>query len=80
MERFVYSLMIWKTKTFLETYEEKGYALLFGKMGFYPVSRESSIIVKKEEDIRFCEYILQGMRAGNDEPLAYFQVPGEKDG
>ncbi len=74
IERFVYSLMIWKTETFMTTYDQKGYAFLFGKMGFYPVCRESAIIVKKEEDIRMCEYILTGMREKREEPLEYFQV------
>jgi len=73
VERFVYSLMVWKTESFLSTYAEKGYALLFGKMGFFPVSRESAIIVKREEDIRLCEYILAGMRARADKPLAYYE-------
>jgi CMP-N-acetylneuraminic acid synthetase len=77
VERFVYSLMVWKTQTFLDTYDKNGYAVLFGKMGFPAVSRESSIIVKKEEDIRMCEYILQGMQANKDRPLTYFEVPGE---
>ena len=74
VERFVYSLMMWKTETFMTTYDQKGYAFLFGKMGFYPVCRESAIIVKKEEDIRMCEYILTGMHEKREEPLEYFRV------
>jgi len=75
VQHFVYSLMIWRRRTFIETYEQQGYALLFGKIGFFPVSRLSSIIVKREEDIRLCEYILTGMRAIGDQGLQYFPIP-----
>jgi CMP-N-acetylneuraminic acid synthetase len=80
VERFVYSLMAWKTDAFLEKYNRDGYAFLFGKMGFFPVSRMSAIIVKREEDIRMCEYILKGLKSLKDEPLAYFQPSGVENG
>ena len=78
VQPFVYSIMMWRTQTFVETYRKKGYALLFGKMGFYPVSWLSSIIVKYEEDIRLCEYILKGMESASGKELEYYSSPGDK--
>lgn len=79
VQPFVYSIMMWRTRTFLETYRKKGYALLFDKMGFYPVSWLSSIIIKYEEDIRLCEYILRGMKSASGEELQYYSSPIDSD-
>jgi CMP-N-acetylneuraminic acid synthetase len=76
VERFIYSIMMWRSETFVETYKREGYALLCGKIGFYPVSWLSSIIVKYEEDIRLCEYILNGMKTVGRRTLEYYPVPG----
>lgn len=72
VERFVYSVMAWRKSSFLATYAERGNAILFGKTGFFPVSRVSSIIVKYEEDIRLLNEILAGKAALGDGPLVYF--------
>jgi CMP-N-acetylneuraminic acid synthetase len=74
IQPFVYSLMMWKYDKFLKTFEDRGYALLCGKVGYYPVSRLSSIIIKKEDDLRFAEYVLKGMEAVDDYKLKYDPV------
>lgn len=74
VQRFVYSLMMWQRNTFLAEYERRGHAILFGRMGFYPVSQLSSLIIKTEEDIRLCEYILIGLAQKRGESLAYFPL------
>ena len=79
VQRFVYSIMMWRNETFVRTYKEKGYALLFGKIGFYPVSWHSSIIVKYEEDIRLCEYILAGKELNAQRELEYFSPANAKE-
>ncbi len=68
---FVYSVMMWRTKTFQEFYEKQGYALLCGRVGYYPVSRLSSIIIKREEDLKVAEYLLAGMEARKNYVLTY---------
>jgi CMP-N-acetylneuraminic acid synthetase len=73
VERFVYSIMMWRTSAFAEFYRQYGYALLFGKTGFYPVDRLSAIIVKYEEDIRLCEAILKGLAESNTSPVKYYE-------
>ncbi len=64
---FVYSLMMWKSDSFIETYKKKGYAMLSGKIGYYPVRKESTMIIKYEEDLNMCEAYLKSRDAGNIE-------------
>jgi CMP-N-acetylneuraminic acid synthetase len=77
VQRFVYSLMMWRTAAFVDAYEKTGQAILCGNTGFYPVSRLSSIIVKYETDIRLCRAILAGQKADEGGELEYYPVPGE---
>jgi CMP-N-acetylneuraminic acid synthetase len=57
IERFVYSLMMWKCSTFKETYKHTGKAMFCGKTGTFPVSRLSSLIVKNAEDLMIVDLI-----------------------
>ena len=58
-QTFVYSVMMWRSKTFMSAYEKQGYALLSGKLGYFPVSKSSSIIIKTDEDLVIAESILK---------------------
>ena len=78
VQRFVYSLMMWRRGSFVAEYERQGNAILFGRSGFYPVSQLSSLIVKTEEDIKLCEYILTGLTQRRGEPLVYFSLSEER--
>jgi len=55
---FVYSLMMWKADPFVRAFKNKGYALLSGKVGFYPVSKTSSIIIKRDIDLIMADAML----------------------
>ena len=59
VQSFVYSVMMWKSSTFTKEYEDKGYALLCGKLGYYAVSKESAIIIKTEGDLMIAESIIR---------------------
>ena len=59
VQAFVYSVMMWRTEVFRRTFEKKGRALFCGKVGFYPVNKLSSIIIKKEEDLMLADFLLQ---------------------
>jgi CMP-N-acetylneuraminic acid synthetase len=59
VQPFVYSVMMWRTQTFMETFEAQGYALLCGKLGYFPVSKKSSVIIKTDEDLLIAESILK---------------------
>ena len=71
VQLFVYSIMMWRTKTFQEFYKKQEYAILCGKTGYYPVSKLSTVIIKKEEDLRIAEYLLVGMDYRGDFEVKY---------
>ena len=59
---FVYSIVAWKTSTFLEAYQKKGHAFFCGKTGYFPVSKETGVIIKTQEDLKLAEAILQSKK------------------
>jgi CMP-N-acetylneuraminic acid synthetase len=71
VQRFVYSVMMWRNNTFCEAYEKQGHAFFCGKTGYYPVSRESALLVKTEEDFRLIHCILTGKEQNKDFHVEY---------
>ena len=59
VQPFVYSVMMWRTKPFMEAYRAHGHAFFCGKTGTYPVSKLSSVIIKREVDLMLADYILR---------------------
>ena len=59
VKEMVYTLMMWKTKIFLKNYSKFGYAFLNNKVCFYPVSSDTSYIVKNIDDLRLVESIIK---------------------
>jgi len=70
---FVYSVMMWRTQTFLTSFEKNGHAILNGKKGYFPVSKLTSIIIKSAEDLLMAEYLLAGMKANKNFSLSYYE-------
>jgi CMP-N-acetylneuraminic acid synthetase len=66
VQTFVYSLMMWRYESFLENYRRDGYALLSGKLGYHTVCRESSIILKYEDDLKMAETLLDSQYRTSD--------------
>ena len=58
IDLMVYSLMMWKSKSFISAYERKKGTILHGKVGFYNVSRLSGIIVKNKLDLHIVSAII----------------------
>jgi len=79
VQSMVYSIMMWRYPTFLEHYREHGCALLSGKVGYFPVCRDSTIIIKREEDLRIAEAIFRSRRDSGGE-LEYDPVAENIDG
>jgi CMP-N-acetylneuraminic acid synthetase len=65
VQPFVYSVMMWRTESFLDNMKSQGHALLSGKVGYYPVNKLSSIIIKTEQDLKLAHYVLKSIE--NDE-------------
>ena len=70
---FVPFIMMWKTDTFLKALKERGYAFFSGKVGYFPVSRLSSVIIKYEHDFRFAEMLMKSMIEGEKE-INYYSI------
>lgn len=70
VELFVYSVMMWRTRPFVQAYEAQDHAFFVGKVGFYPVSKLSAIIIKRKEDLKLAEFILKSME-GNSDAVEY---------
>jgi CMP-N-acetylneuraminic acid synthetase len=65
VQLFVYSVMMWRTATFLEAFRRRGYALLSGKVGYVPVGKRASVIIKTAEDLQFAESLLAAPEASD---------------
>ncbi len=59
VQPFVYSIMMWKNKTFIETFRRQGHALFCGKIGYYPVSKKAALVVKTKEDLMLADYMIR---------------------
>ncbi|MBI5140262.1 MAG: hypothetical protein HZA94_02345 [Candidatus Vogelbacteria bacterium] len=71
ISRFVYSIMIWRNTAFNKAYKAKGYAFFCGKVGYFPISKESSLIVKTKEDLRLIDFIVTGREQKQGKKLEY---------
>lgn len=75
VQSFVYSLMMWRTTTFCAAMERQGYGVLCGKVGYFPVGRLSSVIIKTDEDLRLADAIARGhLQASRDGVIQYDPV------
>ena len=62
VEVFVYSIMMWRSNVFLDQFTQKGFAMLCGKFGSYPVSKLSTHIIKNDEDLIFAEQLIKKLK------------------
>jgi len=65
VQYFNYSIMMWDLKTFLDSMSKTGYAFFSGNVGYFPLSKESSLIVKTIEDLVYIENIIQSKNKNN---------------
>lgn len=59
LELMAYSIMMWKAKTFIKSYQKNKKAILHGKIGYFPVSKFSGIIVKDKIDLEIVSTIMK---------------------
>lgn len=71
---FVYSVMMWRTKVFSETFERNGFAMFCGNTEYFPVSKESAIIIKRKEDIMLAEYIIKSKESQDEFQVTYDEL------
>jgi len=73
VQPFVYSVMMWRTEPFRAAMARDGHAFFLGKMGYHPVDRYASIIVKTAEDLLLVDAIARGLELSGElqyDPLA----------
>lgn len=80
VQPFVYSIMMWKNKTFMDAFEKKGYALLCGKIGYHPVSKETAIIIKTKEDLMLAEYVIRAKQSIGGYEVKYDELVNKLGG
>ena len=59
-----WSVCVWRSKTFIESFEKKGYAVFSGKIGFYPLNLLKSVKISTEEDFLLAEELLLYKKMG----------------
>lgn len=59
IQTFVYSLMMWKRKSFVKKYKKNKNAILCGKTYFYPIKNLSTIIIKNFEDLKLANFVMK---------------------
>lgn len=74
IQPFVYSVMMWRAKVFIREFKNKGYALLSGKVGFYPVNKLSSIIIKREDDLLLAQCVLNATLRKDNYKVEYDRI------
>ena len=79
VQPFVYSVMMWRTQPFLQAYERQGHALLSGKLGYFPVSKESSVIIKTDLDLMIAESVLKATAGERGYQVVYDELAAVSD-
>jgi CMP-N-acetylneuraminic acid synthetase len=74
LQSFVYSIMMWRTDIFIKTFKKRGHVFFCGKVGFYPVSKLSSIIIKKKEDLMLADFIMRVLIKQKDYEVSYDRI------
>ncbi|MBI5195866.1 MAG: hypothetical protein HZA10_06060 [Nitrospirae bacterium] len=74
VQPFVYSIMMWKNKTFIDAFEKNGHALFCGKIGYHPVSKETAIIIKTKEDIMLADYVMRAKASSGGYVIQYDEI------
>ena len=77
VQPFVYSIMMWRTSTFLDEYQKDGHALFCGKFGTYVVNKMTGLIIKTKEDLMIIDGILRNRELFSSE-IEYDQLVYDK--
>ena len=80
VQSFVYSIMMWRSRTFMDAYETCGHALFCGKVGYYPVSKKSALIVKTGEDLLLADFIMRAENQSEGQKIEYDKIIHDFEG
>ena len=75
VQAFVYSIMMWRSRSFLENLPNQEHSLFCGKFDVYPVKKQTAIIVKTPEDLKLVDLLMQSLKNfGDDHKIAYAKI------
>ncbi len=74
---FAYSLMMWDAETFVNQFEEMGYAMFCGETSYYPVSDASALKVKNASDLLLIDAIARGRASRSEDSVQYHEYVNE---
>jgi CMP-N-acetylneuraminic acid synthetase len=66
VQSFVYSVMMWRSKSFMQDYKNKGYGIFCGNFGTYPVGKLTEIIIKDQNDLMLADLLMRSIRKNQD--------------
>jgi len=58
---FVYSLMIFNSEIFIESFKKSGFGMFAGKFDTYPASKLSTFFVKTKEDLELVRFLAKAL-------------------
>ena len=64
----------------MDAYEMRGHALFCGKVGYYPVSKKSALIVKTEEDLLLTDFIMRAEKQSKGQEIKYDKIVHDFEG
>lgn len=80
VQPFVYSIMMWRNRTFIDAYEKRGHALFCGKVGYYSVSKKAALVVKTEEDLLLADFIMKSEKQSEGHKVEYDKIVHDLEG
>ena len=78
--RFVYSIMAWRAETFTDKFKRDGFAFFCGRTGYFPVSKFSALIIKREEDLMIADLLMRVLKSEVGGRLLYDELAASIEG
>ncbi len=74
IKNFIYTLMMWKIKTFKSAYNKNKFAFFCGKFDTFPLESYKSTIVKNKNDLLFAEKIIKFRNSQDTKKIKYDNI------
>lgn len=74
IKNFIYTLMMWRVKTFKKFYNKNKFAFFCGKFDTFPLESYKSTIVKNKSDLLFAEKIIKFRNLQNNIKIKYDKI------
>ena len=72
-----FAITVWDCKKYKSNYEDKGFGVYTGKLGFYETEGNANIDIDYEEDFMFAEFVARFLKEGKPLEAEYADVANE---